>query len=218
MRATERKVSLRRSIRGDRYRHRFLFASGAAFSPCSHSVSAWRNARDLVRTVCTTNGKQRVSHHADIRFHPGVLIALNRDEHFRSSEGLFNWALTDGLGLVPFRIQPRSWVDVVRRLVAVGDADLLIDHNAHHVRAVVATFLIELGRGAWRVPGILGNLLPGLDSAFFYVNEGIGDNLFDDEIDVLVITAQRGALLLTVARRAIRRVACPEYDSRSGGR
>ncbi len=85
--------------------------------------------------------------------------------------------------LVPFRVQFWRRMNVVLSCVAIGDADFLIDHDAHHVWRIVATILIELGGGCRSVPGVVANLLAAFDASFFDVNKYVGElAVFDDGI------------------------------------
>src|SRR5215213_2682549 len=98
-------------------------------------------------------------HHAYVGFHPGMLIAFNWDEHLRPRKSLFNWTLSGGLTLVPFRIEFRRRVNVVCGRITVGDLQFLINHQAQHVGYIVATVLIELHFACWSGPGVVTNFL-----------------------------------------------------------
>ncbi|PYS80321.1 MAG: hypothetical protein DMF70_11115 [Acidobacteria bacterium] len=77
------------------------------------------------------------------------------------------------LRLVPIWVVRRHEVDVVRRRVAVGDADVLIHDHAQHVRFVVATILIKHDRCRRSGKSVITNLLGAIDRPLFYVDESI---------------------------------------------
>src|SRR5215208_3452476 len=98
-------------------------------------------------------------HRADVGFHPGMLIAFNWNEHLRPRKSLFNWTLSGRLTLVPLCIEFRRGVNVVCGRIAVGDLQFLIDHQAQHVRYIMATVLIELDFACWSGPGVVTDFL-----------------------------------------------------------
>ena len=146
-------------------------------------MAAGYAARLFPSACASANREERVSHHADVRFHPGVLVALNWNEHFRARKALLDWRRTVGLRLVPFLIELWCRVNVVLCRVAVGDLELLIDHNAEYVRRIVTTVLIELNLACWCGPGVLGNLFAAVDGAFLDVDEHVGElAVFNDGV------------------------------------
>ncbi len=141
-----------------------------------------------------------------------MLVALNWNQHFRPRKVFSIGACAVGLRLVPFLIELRSRVNVVLGRVAVGDADLLIDLNAHHVRCVVATILIELDSSCRRWPGVVADLLAAVDGAFLDVDKHVGElAVFNDRVvgrQVRILLAAdrigRSVDLLRRRRRAVK--------------
>src|SRR6185369_2624600 len=123
--------------------------------------------------VGRTDRVERVLHYGDVSLHPRMLVALDRNHLFSASEGLLDRRGAVGLSLIPFRIQFRRRVNVVLRSVAVGDIDLLVDHDAQYVWSIVATILIELNGSRRYRPAIVSDLLTTVDGSFFDVNKGI---------------------------------------------
>src|SRR5882724_12250424 len=77
------EVCFRGSVCGNRNRHRLLSTSSSAFMPRNNRVSSRGNALDRVAAILGTNCEERVLQDADVGFHPGMLIALDRHQHFR---------------------------------------------------------------------------------------------------------------------------------------
>src|ERR1044071_3913719 len=102
-------------------------------------------------------------HYADVGLHPGMLVALDRNQRFSAREGLLDRRCAVRLSLVPLGIKFRCRVNVVLSGIAVGDADLLVDHDAEYVWRIVATILIELNGSRRYRPAIVGKLLTTFD-------------------------------------------------------
>src|ERR1051326_4401228 len=78
-----------------------------------------------------------------------MLVALDGHQNFSAIEALLDWRRAVRLRLVPLGIVLRRPVNIVLRVIAIGDVDLLIRLHTQDVRSVMATILIELDRGCW---------------------------------------------------------------------
>src|ERR1051326_6069012 len=94
-----------------------------------------------------------------------MLVALDGHQNFSAIEALLDWRRAVRLRLVPLGIVLRRPVNIVLRVIAIGDVDLLIRLHTQDVRSVMATILIELDRGGRRGPGVIGQLLAAFESS-----------------------------------------------------
>src|SRR5688572_28523625 len=113
--------------------------------------------------------------HANVRFHPGMLITLHRDQYLRTGKGLLDRTSAVRLGLVPFRIAPWRWVNVVLSRIAVSDRQFLVGLEPQYVRHVLTPFLIERDRGGWCGKSEVGDLLAIGRGTVLDVHKGISE-------------------------------------------
>ena len=122
--------------------------------PCLDRVRAGRQAFDRERAVGRAHREVRMRHHADVRRHPGVHVALEAHHHLGHGERLLHARALTRLAHVEFLVHHRQRVDVVQRGVAVDDLERLADAHAEDPRRVPAAFLIERDRCRGDVEGV----------------------------------------------------------------
>ena len=113
------------------------------FMPHGHRVVAGRNAAKLERAIGAGDRKIRMRHHAGIRAHPLVYVALHRHHHFRPREPPFQIGRFGRLLLAPFAVFLRQRMDIVRNRIAVPGRERLPGANPEHSRHEHAAALIE---------------------------------------------------------------------------
>jgi hypothetical protein len=80
---------------------------------------------------------------AQVRVHPLVHVALERDHHFLRAEDMLVLDSGQLVSLVELAVLFRNGVHVMERVVAAGDFKGLADLNAKHVRRIPAALLVE---------------------------------------------------------------------------
>src|SRR5262249_54334972 len=112
--------------------------------PCHYGVVARRQALYRISAVgFKTHRIEWMRQHADVGFHPGMLVALHGNQSLRPIEFLLYRGCPRRLGLVPLLVLARRRMHVMCRLVAVDHFQILPGLNTDHVRVITATLLIE---------------------------------------------------------------------------
>src|SRR4249919_3614709 len=78
-----------------------LFHWAVLFVPSLNYIGPRRQSLYCKRSVGSRHSEERVPHHADIRAHPGVHVALYRNHDFLAGEALRHRGLPRRLRLVP---------------------------------------------------------------------------------------------------------------------
>src|ERR1700757_4910357 len=105
--------------------------------PGGDGVAAGRKIEQSEAPVVTRDGKIRRPQYREVSLHPGMKVALHRDEllvFVCVGEG----RRASGLNLVPLAVYLRERMNVVGERVAVGNFHLLADAENEDVRGVLA--------------------------------------------------------------------------------
>src|SRR5580704_10598328 len=148
-----------------RQRHLLILLS-ELFMHEGNRVVPWRQTLDFKVAVRTSDSIKRALDHVHKHAHPGMLVALYRQQNFLPGECLFDCRGLRGLRLIPLAIVFGSWVYVVRRGIAVDDGDGLSSHHAEDVGFVFATALRESDR-------CFRNVESAVAKAFLYIDENV---------------------------------------------
>lgn len=168
---------------GEIEREGFTFGNGNFLSlraeglvPGGDDVMARRKIRERELAVFVGDGKMPGFQNDEIALHPGVNVALDGNE-FLMVVGIGKRWSARQLHFVPFAINAGERVDVVRKGVAVGDADLLADADGEDVGGVMAVVLVKDGRCAssWGSVVISGR---NVDDNVTKGVAGTGDDVF----------------------------------------
>src|SRR6202035_5477059 len=95
-----------------------------------YGVVARRQAFDFELAVGTAYGVERIFHYVDEHAHPGMLVALYRQQNFFAGEGFLERRSLRGLRFVPLTIVFGRGMNVVGGGIAVNDFYRLADHHA----------------------------------------------------------------------------------------
>lgn len=158
--------------------------------PRCNCVRSGRHTLDRKSSILTTYRKEWVPENADVRFHPGVLVTFDRNQDFRAREGLLDRGGTVCLSLIPFRVNPGRWVNVVLSRIAVSNSDLLIRLDAENMGHVVASFLIKEYGVCRRGESIIANLRAVGCGSILNVHKSVrefavlGQSVFCDQVRI----------------------------------
>lgn len=109
---------------------------------------------------------KRMSNDADISFHPRMDVAANWNHDFSRGEGSLSFRCFDGHAEIESLVRFRLGMHVVKRFVAVDQAQGLADLNAENVRHKPAALLVEHDRGR-------GGLECEAIDSLFKINENV---------------------------------------------
>src|SRR6266404_3519784 len=127
----------------------FLCLRPVTFMPRSQCVFSGREIGQLEFAGTIRNGVVRSLEHHEPAVHPRMNVALHGDKFwlvvFFADRRRSWW-----LGLIPFAIDLRQRVNIVRSLVAVRHFQFLIDLEREDMGRIVTALLIETNCRGWR--------------------------------------------------------------------
>src|SRR5882724_4534849 len=127
----------------------FLCLRPVTFMPRSQCVFSGREIGQLEFAGTIRNGVVRSLEHHEPAAHPRMNVALHGDKFwlvvFFADRRRSWW-----LGLIPFAIDLRQRVNIVRSLVAVRHFQFLIDLEREDMGRIVTALLIESNGCGWR--------------------------------------------------------------------
>src|SRR4030088_697665 len=140
-------------------------------------VVPWWQTFDFEFAVRTADRIERALHYVDEHAHPGMLVALHRQQNFLACEALFDWCCLRGLRFIPLAIVLWSGVNVVCGGIAVNDPDGLSGHQADDVGHIFASPLRQSNGIFWNIERAIAESLLHIDEDVLEVSSGNNDVL-----------------------------------------
>src|SRR6185369_7975062 len=101
-----------------------------ALVPDHEGIRAGRQSADFESSRLITHRKERMVHHRNVSSFPRMLIVFEWNQHFRARKSLYHGLSIRRMRLIPLLIVFWSGMNVVNRLIAVNDLQVLTHTHA----------------------------------------------------------------------------------------